>query len=54
MTNAKNYSFLESSNFHYYKELVIKVAGDEDWEKSAGMYIKRYKGSTHTSDKIVR
>jgi hypothetical protein len=43
MTNAKNYSFLESSNFHYYKELVIKVAGDEDWEKSAGMYVKRYK-----------
>lgn len=34
---------LDSSTFIYYKDLVIGLAGEEDWDKSGGMYTKRFK-----------
>jgi len=36
-------NYLDSSNFNYYKDLVIGLAGEEDWDKSGGMYTKRFK-----------
>ena len=41
--SRKSFGFMDSPNFNYYKELVTNLAGDDDWEKSGGMYVKRYK-----------